>query len=277
MKPDAFETAGQHPWHPRGPEERAIARGGAHVADRAALGGRDPSRFPRHFIRERAPLEIALGGARAHRGRRHRSQRDADVLAALEGRIERETRRNARDRDLHGAPATRLEKCGGRARGEARKARAGQQLVGPEHGDARRGAEAVEGYRALTGWTEGRQPRLDCQQYDDHIRRGRRVDDVAANRRHVTHLMAAHDLGTFDERPQRALKVCRGLDPPVRYPRAEADRPVDLDRIESGDTLQADDVARVEPAAMDLDHEIRSSGEEAPVDAEPSAELDRLA
>ena len=57
--------------------------------------------------------------------------------------------------------------------------------------------------------------------------------------------MAAHDLGTFDERPQRALKVCRGLDPSVRYPRAQADGPVDLDRIEPGDTLQADDVARV--------------------------------
>jgi hypothetical protein len=89
--------------------------------------------------------------------------------------------------------------------------------------------------------------------------------------------VTTYDLGALDEPPQRALKVRRALEPPVRDSRAEADGPVDLDRIKSGDTLQADDVARVQPATMDLDHEIRSPGEEAPVAAEPSAELDRLA
>jgi len=73
------------------------------------------------------------------------------------------------------------------------------------------------------------------------------------------------------------LKVRRALEPPVRDPRADADGPVARDRLEPGDALQADDVARIHPATMDLDHEIRSAGEEAPVAAEPSAELDRLA
>src|SRR5262249_24774966 len=101
------------------------------------------------------------------------------------------------------------------------------------------------------------------------------VDEGAANRRHVSHLMAADDLGPLDEPPQRALKVRRALEPPVRDPRADANGPVGLDRLEPWDTLQADDVAWIQPAAMNLDHEVRSAGEEAPVAAEPPARPDR--
>ena len=89
--------------------------------------------------------------------------------------------------------------------------------------------------------------------------------------------MAAYDLGALGEPPQRTLQGRCALEPPMGDSRAEPDGPVDLDPIESGDTLQADDMARVQPASMDLDHEICPPGEEAPVAAEPSAELDRLA
>ena len=73
-----------------------------------------------------------------------------------------------------------------------------------------------------------------------------------------------------------ALEGRRALEAAMRDQRAERDRLVGVDGIESGHAMEADDVPRRAPPAMDLNHEIGPAGEEATLPAEPRAQLDRL-
>jgi len=62
----------------------------------------------------------------------------------------------------------------------------------------------------------------------------------------------------------------------MRDQRAERDRPIDVDGIESGHAMEADDLPRRAPPAMDLNHEIGPAGEEATLRPESRRQLDGL-
>jgi hypothetical protein len=111
----------------------------------------------------------------------------------------------------------------------------------------------------------------------DHVRGRRGVDHVAPDRRDVLDLVSPADFGALDEGPPRAREGRRALEASMRDPRAERDRPVHVDGIESGEAMEADDVPRRAPATADLDQEIGAAGEEAALRATPRAELDGFA
>src|SRR5262249_61575577 len=89
-------------------------------------------------------------------------------------------------------------------------------------------------------------------------------------------LLPAAATGALAERGEWATKLRRALQPPVSHERAERDRSVGLDRVESRHAMQAHQVARHDLAAAHLDEEIGAAGQEAPVPAEARAELHRL-
>ena len=76
---------------------------------------------------------------------------------------------------------------------------------------------------------------------------------------------------------QPAPELRRPLQAPVRHPRAQRHRAVDLDRVEPGHAVQAHHVPREELAAANLDEEVGPPGEEARLGAVPRAERDGLA
>jgi len=84
------------------------------------------------------------------------------------------------------------------------------------------------------------------------------------------------DFSALDERAQRALEGRRVFEAAMRDQRADRDRPVDVDGIEPGHAMEADDLPRRAPPAMDLNHEIGPAGEEATLLAEPHAQRDGL-
>ena len=134
----------------------------------------------------------------------------------------------------------------------------------------------MERHRPLTVGTEARDGRGQRQQDGDHVCGGRGVDDVASDGRHVPDLVSPDNLRALDERAQRALEGWRAFEAAMRDQRADPDRPVDVDGIESGHAMEADDVPWRAPAAMDLNHEIGPAGEKTTPLAEPRAQLDGL-
>jgi len=86
----------------------------------------------------------------------------------------------------------------------------------------------------------------------------------------------SHDLRTLHERTEATLERCMALERSMRDESPQRHRSVGVDAVETGDSVQAHDVARVELAPAHLDDQISAAGEETTIGTEAGTQVDGL-
>src|SRR5262245_47745089 len=212
--------------------------------------------------REGLALEGGLGGGGADRGGGDRGQRDPGLGAHAVG--QGHLRGYPHHRNVELASRRVTEVASSAARAGRRRDDLHEKLVGAKHCRADAGEEVRERHSPLALRTCAHRLRLESEQGRGHVGRGRRVAEVAADRREVAHLHGADERRAVrDGRVSIAharveLDLTRGH----RGANAQSGLRIPLEHVHLCDAGEVDDALGGGDAVLHLREEIGAAREE---------------